>query len=418
MALKQIADRLIRPFAAAEGGGVAIIFAFCCMFLAAFVGGAVDFARLYRSQAAYQEALDAAALAGARAKQLGASDADAIKAAEAYLAVTRERFPVGGSVKFEVIETGTALHAVGDLEIQTSFLSVAKLDKLPFKVRNTARFGQAPDVEMSLMLDVTGSMSGKKIKDLKDAVQDLVDIVVKEDDSSSKSRIALAPFSSSVKLRSDMFERATGRRGGGHKRCVVERGGGEAYTDAAPGAGRYVTPIEDVSPTGNCSDAKEVFGLSSKKSDLKNMIASLKAGGSTAGHLGTAWAWYLLSPHWAGVLDESEKPAPYEDLKEKKANGMPKLRKIAVLMTDGEYNTQYLNDGSTSQARAICANMKDSGIEIYTVGFQVGSIPSAIETLEGCATAPGNFYKADDGDALRAAFRDIALKASTLRLSQ
>jgi uncharacterized protein YegL len=269
---------------------------------------------------------------------------------------------------------------------------------------------------MSLMLDVTGSMDGKKIKDLKDAVQDLVDIVIKEDDSSSKSRIALAPFSASVKLKSDMFESATGRKGGGYKRCVVERSGSEAYTDAAPGANAYVTPIEDVSPKGNCSDAKEIFGLSNKKSDLKKMIASLNTGGATAGHLGTAWAWYLLSPHWAGVFDESEKPASYEELKEKKANGMPKLRKIAVLMTDGEYNTQYLNDDSTSQARAICANMQDTGIEIYTVGFQVGG--TAIETLQGCATAPGNFYKADSGDALRAAFRDIALKASTLRLSQ
>ncbi len=418
MALAPKTGQHIRSFSTASDGGVAIIFAFCCMFLAAFVGGAVDFARLYRSQSAYQEALDAAALAGARAKQLGASDAEAIQAAEAYLAVTRAQIPVDGSVKFEVIEVGTALRAVGDLSIKTSFLSVAKLEKLPFKVKNTARFGQAPDIEMSLMLDVTGSMDGKKIKDLKDSVQDLIDIVIKEDDSSSKSRIALAPFSSSVKLKSDMFERATGRNGGGYKRCVVERSGGEAYTDAAPAASAYVTPIEDVWPKGNCSDAKEIFGLSNKKSDLKKMIASLNPGGSTAGHLGTAWAWYLLSPHWSGVLEESEKPASYEELKEKKANGMPKLRKIAVLMTDGEYNTQYLNADSTTQARAICANMKDTGIEIYTVGFQVGGMQTAIETLEGCATAPGNFYKADDGDALRAAFRDIALKASTLRLTQ
>src|SRR5690606_27312217 len=118
--------------------------------------------------------------------------------------VTRSQFPVDGNVKFEVVELGTALRATGDLAIKTAFLSVAKLEKLPFKVKNTARFGQAPDVEMSLMLDVTGSMDGKKIKDLKDAVQDLIDIVIKEDDSSSISRIALAPFSSSVKLKNAM----------------------------------------------------------------------------------------------------------------------------------------------------------------------------------------------------------------------
>ena len=46
---------------------------------------------------------------------------------------------------------------------------------------------------------------------------------------------------------------------------------------------------------------------------------------------------------------------------------MPKLRKIAVLMTDGEYNTEYLNADSTTQARSICANIKDTGIEVYTI---------------------------------------------------
>lgn len=414
---KKSARQLALAFPNAEDGSVAIIFAFCCVFLTAFVGGAVDFARLFRTQAAYQDALDAAVLAGARAKQLGATDADAVKAAEAYIAMTRAQNPAIGTIKFTVTDFGTSMQSVADLQLPTSFLSVVKFDTLPLKLKTTAKFGQAPDIEMSLMLDTTGSMGGKKIKDLQDAVQDLIDIVIKEDDGGSKSRVGIAPFSSSVKLKSDQFEVATGRKGGGYKRCVVERAGAEAYTDAAPGASGYVTPIEDVSK-GDCKDAKEVFGLSNKKSDLKKMVASLQAGGSTAGHLGTAWAWYLLSPHWGGVFEDSEKPASYEDLKEKKANGMPKLRKIAVLMTDGEYNTEYLNADSTTQARSICANMKDTGIEVYTIGFQIGGIQSAIDTLQGCATAPGNFYKADDGDSLRAAFRDIALKASSLRVAQ
>ncbi len=57
-------------------------------------------------------------------------------------------------------------------------------------------------------------------------------------------------------------------------------------------------------------------------------------------------------------------------------------------------------------------------IEIYTVGFQLGGNQTAINTLSYCATDSAHFYNSSTGDALKAAFRDIALKISTLYLSQ
>ena len=42
----------------------------------------------------------------------------------------------------------------------------------------------------------------------------------------------------------------------------------------------------------------------------------------------------------------------------------------------------------------------------------------ADETMEECATTGDHYYHAGDGDTLRAAFRDIALKIATLRLVQ
>ncbi len=87
-------------------------------------------------------------------------------------------------------------------------------------------------------------------------------------------------------------------------------------------------------------------------------------------------------------------------------------------MTDGEYNTQYIGADSTTQARAICAEMKRTGIEVFTVGFQVGGSATVLETLRGCASSPSNFYEATSGDALKSAFRDIALKSTPLRLAK
>jgi hypothetical protein len=59
-----------------------------------------------------------------------------------------------------------------------------------------------------------------------------------------------------------------------------------------------------------------------------------------------------------------------------------------------------------------------TGITVYTVGFALGGNTTAINTLRNCASDTSKFYEADNGEALRAAFRDIALQVAKLRLSQ
>jgi hypothetical protein len=72
------------------------------------------------------------------------------------------------------------------------------------------------------------------------------------------------------------------------------------------------------------------------------------------------------------------------------------------------------------QAEDLCANMKNNlGITVYTVGFDVGGADSsASQLLSQCATDPGKYYDAQDEDELQQAFRDIALKLSSLYISK
>ncbi len=410
-----------RDFAAHDGGGVAMMFGLLSVVLFGAVGGAVDFAQAYRARSMYQSALDAGSLAAARVKQMGGTDAEAIKTAEAYLEPVKKRVGLKGTSDYSIIDQGTAVRGKVDLSMDTTFLAVMGIKKVPISLVNTARFSLGTNVELAMMLDVTGSMSGQKIDDLKAAVEDLINVVVLDNQSNSTSRVAMAPFSHSVKLDKKSFEKATGRDNSGkgsYKGCVVERTGGDAYTDAAPNAGSYLTPLEDKDASATCEDGREVFPLSDKKVDLKNMVRSLSTGGMTAGHLGTAWAWYLLSPNWGNAIEQDNKPASYSELTQKNAAGGPKLRKIAVLMTDGEYNKQYSGVDSTTQARALCTEMKKTGIEVFTVGFELGNSPTATQTLRECATSSSNFYNAANGSELKQAFRDIALKASPLRISK
>lgn len=111
-------------------------------------------------------------------------------------------------------------------------------------------------------------------------------------------------------------------------------------------------------------------------------------------------------------------------------------RKVAVLMTDGENTLRFKSadgthvkfNGNTTQQKqqfdqvnadtvAICDYMKSKSIEIFTVAFMVDD-PTAKLILEGCASAPENYYDATDSDALMAAFSGISNSLRVVRLAR
>ncbi|MEQ1702411.1 MAG: hypothetical protein ABMA25_20060, partial [Ilumatobacteraceae bacterium] len=223
--------------------------------------------------------------------------------------------------------------------------------------------------------------------------------------------------------------------------CVTERVSGTSlnYTAAAPSAGNYIGPYNNgntaksnYSSDGKCYTAGRelpaVIPLTNSRSTLASFFQNATVGGATAGHLGTAWASYLLSPAWSTVWPTT--PAAYNSTT---------TDKVAILMTDGEYNIQFSMGGSSSatsakQALMLCKEMRDNGIKVYTVGFGFGegatppnsnidgmtaterttpltagtATQKALDTLAKCASANGMFYFPYDGQALRTTFKNIA----------
>lgn len=213
--------------------------------------------------------------------------------------------------------------------------------------------------------------------------------------------------------------------------CVSERTGGNAFTDAAPSA----SPFGMNYSTGSdnpCASPNPIIPLTTDTNALNTRINSLTAAGSTAGHIGFGWGWYLLSPNFSSLWPSANQPAAY---------GAPSTMKIAVMMTDGAFNTSYCNgvisqtsgsgSGSTgnhincnsangdspTQALALCSAMKAQGITVYTVGFDLQGDQNAISLLTNCATNAQHFYNAATGADLQAAFQDIANQITQLRIS-
>lgn len=451
---------MCRRLAQDRSGNVAIIFGFSVVALFGAIGGSIDYARWFSARNKMQTAMDSASLAGGRALQLttGSDYTVGVTAATAYFDKMKPANITGGTPTFAITEGGTVLRGTVDFAMPSPFLSLLGFQSIPGRIVSEtviAAGGNAgTNFEVSLMLDTTGSMDGQKIIDLRDAAKDLVDIVVWDDQSQYTSKVALAPFSQRVNV-GEYLDRVTDvqttKNFSGNTlkgvTCVTERTGPEAFTDAKPVGNNTLTAVSgdtgstaknnqnNYSNSGTCmtsgwgaTEIPTIKPLSNDKVALKDHIGALPAAGSTAGSLGTAWAWYLLSPNWDNVWSNDNRPAPYSDLTTLNSKGQPKLRKVAVLMTDGVYNTfggVGADETSVSQkAVSLCTNMKAAGITVYTVGFQLDGNETAINTLRQCAsrgeaeTAANTsyFFNAASGDELRASFRQIALALSTLRI--
>ncbi|HRD46244.1 MAG TPA: pilus assembly protein TadG-related protein [Caulobacter sp.] len=438
-----------RTFRKDDGAAAAIQFALMAVPLTVTVFGMIDVSRASAAKGHLQDALDAAALAAARSTattdagvQAIGEDVLAVDLVGARATLKSSSFTI---VDNTIVATATAattpyiagLWHDGDLEMSAS-TEVVRASK---------------NIEVALALDVTGSMGGSKIADLRTAAKELVDIVVQTQQSPYYTRVALAPYSMGVNVggyaasvrgavtsgtcttpgcnKFTFTTAAGGSRTNTISNCVSERTGGEAYTDTAPST----APVGRNYPnSGNPCLGATIVPLSSDKASLKASIDTYTASGSTAGHIGLAWSWYLVSPNWGYLWPaETNRPAAY---------GAKDLLKVVVLMTDGEFNTTYCNgvisrdaasgSGSSSthincnapngdafvQAEALCDAMKAKGVVIYTVGFDLGGNAAAENIMEECATSAEHVYLPDSGTDLKKAFKEIGQDINALRLSR
>ncbi len=507
-----------KKFAGDQRGSLSIVFGLMAIVLVGLIGAAVDYAKWHNAYVRTKSAMDSALLAGGRQLQTDPTHTNlAIDIAQTYFtsALKSGSAVDNGNAQFTIVEDGMGIEGKVAGSVKTPFLSILNWPSLPVVTTQNVAFnvggGSGSNLEIALMLDVTGSMcsdgqgpctTSPKMDALKLAAKDLITIAVRD---GINSRAAIVPFSTRVRIAADndaaggpMMKKLTnldatwtgwqnactsssgsgGSETGGNwtcnssvpehevnwkiMPCVSDRTGPDQFTDAAPGSRAWLnahagnrfplsqdsedTPYPSANdgtastktadqwnydPSADCADISSpdaVMPLSGDVTALNNRIDGLEAYGSTAGALGTAWAWYTLSPNWSSVFTGPALPAPYGDLSVINANGKPKLRKVAVLMTDGDYNTYRDWKGSNPQdvannAKALCTNMKAQGIEIFAVGFDLDSLPAANramaeDTLKSCGTDIDHFYNSLTPVQLQTAFRDIALKMSQLYVAK
>jgi Flp pilus assembly protein TadG len=218
--------------------------------------------------------------------------------------------------------------------------------------------------------------------------------------------------------------------------CAAERMT-NSFTDVAPS-----TTLLSVNYTTNGScvgNPVKIQPLTASKAKLEAYTVkdALKPSGGTAGQIGTAWAWYLVSPNFAELFDDPVTTVGGDFESKPAAYGAPNTLKIVIIMTDGDYNTEYCKgvetpdyasckapDGTTGsmsgakgQAEDLCYNIKEEKVVVYTVGFNLGTTGNAVDLLKNCASDPDKAKLANNNADLIKAFREIGENISDLRLS-
>lgn len=182
----------------------AAMFAIMLPVLIGAVGMAVDISRAYLVQARLSHALDAAALASAAA---ATGYNDILAKLQLFLDANYPPEKIGVAYNLNLEINGDDITATADADYNTTFLRVLGITSITVDARTVVQ-RQIKGIEVSMVLDVTGSMAtNNNIGALRTAANEFVDIMFARNASGTPSstrtpfvKVGIVPFATSVNV--------------------------------------------------------------------------------------------------------------------------------------------------------------------------------------------------------------------------
>ncbi len=379
-----------------EEGGAMIIFGLTIFVMMLWVGGmAIDFMRFEYDRSRVQYTLDRAALAAASLTQT-----------EDCETVALDYFTKAGintsavSVVGNCNDLSKTVQISARTEVKSMFLNLLGIDQMVASGTSTAE-ESTQDVEISLVLDVSGSMnyldnsgSQTKLAALQTAAKEFLDALLTEDNVGRVS-VNIIPYNMQVHAGEDVLNQLNVTDEHNYSHCIdfeeadfetVEISSnvagalslGEISLDASPmgntndlqRTGHFDsywttinhpnTSVDDNQPRAlvcPISDASRITLMSENLEQLGDRIDALVAGGNTSIDLGVKWGSYFLNPRAELVLKNM--PSDSENFT---TGGIPaafagrpfeydrdNTLKILVVMTDGVNTPQFMLDDNYTE---------------------------------------------------------------------
>ena len=454
MLIKTKKIKLLSRYLKNKSGNVAMMFSVTMMLILLGVGVAADFSIMSKKNTSYQGFADAAVLAAA---QSGLTDLAELQAlAEAYV--------FANSMGNEELVTELTIKPNGRIRVEVSarheMVMMGLFGKKQADVATSAEapFSSTGPVEIALVLDITGSMSGTRIDSLKTAANGLVNKIEALDNENF--RVAVVPFRDYVNIgtarstepwleldfasgdessdntgqgnngnhgqgnngngngnqgQGNNGNHGQGNNGNGGDSDSSTSGSANVWNGCAGSREAPWTTRPDAGPAPipgamNINCGQEILPLTNDMASVRDKINSLTAQSWTYIPTGLMWGWRAVDPR-----------APLTE-----ASTVPTLNKtsVIILMTDGA-NTRSqqgnLHNGSDKNnanalTSSMCAEVKSARIQLYTVAYELDN-QTTLAILKQCATKADMYFDASNAAALKAAFDNIAENLVTIRLS-
>ena len=474
--------QILRRFAADRRGATATFMAAGLMAMVGAVGIATDTARGYLVKARLSQALDSAGLAGGRAMFSPNRDDDIrmyfrTNFPQGYLGSTVSEPQITVTPDNEII-TVTATATMPTTFMQAFGVNDVNVSAATEITRQTQLLDVVLAIDMSGSMTSWAGGGQSRIQAARSAGVELVNILFGQNAIKNLLKIGVVPWNSKVNvtLNGTSFDSSlttsqtvtsfTNPLTGAVQNtvwyaanspvpllsappsnwqgCVYSRyiqNGGED-DDADIELGSHSSPIGDwtawepIGPEGEpvsggtCSSAvggqecrpcldHGITALRSTKQEVLDAVNELLSPtGTTNIPQGLGWAWRVLMP--GAPFDEADPNPPGN------------RQQAIVLLTDGENfggsgdgykgiwgNGSSARDEMDDRLRALAANIKASGVAIYTIQF--ANSGSAMQTLlKQVASGPDSpyYHYAPDGATLQQVFREVANHLSELRISK
>ncbi len=395
---KLTASNLALSYANDTKGNFATIFAIGLFVIVGGLAASIDIGNAFSEKQRLQDTADQISLYAAKTLE---TDRGALNAfAQDYV---NFNYPnTKGDIVIENIQrNGDTVSVEATTKVGTAFGQFVGFETIDVRVNSASTF-RSKGLDVSLVLDTTGSMSGAKIDTLREAATDLISTL---EDASADIRVSVVPFAQYVNIGTENLNERwldTSNVNGNWAGCVGSRSGNRADTPDHNGAN-----FPAISGTV-CNTP--ITPLTDDLDTVKQDISALVAQGWTYMPSGLIWGWRTL-----------DGAAPFRQARE---NGNLQRERIMVMMTDGA-NTRAssgtLHESTQTQAadrdtRKLCRGIKGDGIQLYTIAYEISS-NSTRNLLRGCASDKENYFDARDAGDLRTAFAEIAASLSSLRLT-
>ncbi|MGA8169666.1 MAG: TadE/TadG family type IV pilus assembly protein [Methylocystis sp.] len=457
----------VKTFGASRRGATAIIFGLALIPIMLMIGVGVDYSRATSVRTRLQNAVDSGALAAAAAQAQGNNPT-----AAANIFLQQQLVGIGAPHNVVVTPNSAAgtVQVSAQLAAPTSIMQIVGVNSIGVSAQATATTsatgGGGATTEVVIAFDTTGSMSvNNKLVDAQAAATNFVNSVMYAQNSSVPNpnvKVGLVPFTDYVNIGTQ-YAGSSWLTSTASYTVTSPQSCYNSYPNAVYGAPTLVTqtcsadgvpydcsywnyPVvsqgspqqvcyipsttytwygcvgsqnspndqhEAVSSSNqvpallNYSCPSPLIQLSNDPTAVQSAVSAMSAGGETYIAPGLLWAWRVISPD-----------PPF-------SNGAAygTSNKIIILMTDGanthsaSYPDHENSDVPTANTMlaTVCQNVKNAGITLYTIAFNV-SDPTIMNVLSNCATGAPYYYNAQTNADLAAAYAQIAQQVNALRL--